>query len=437
MKKTIIFLILAGILLTIPFFAFGQYYSGYSSPVYYDNGYNNYNYGYDNYNYDYNNYGYDSGYNNYNYDYNNYNYGYNSYDYGYNNGYNSAYPTYDYSNYNSYNYSPYSYDNYSYNQPYNNNYSYNNYSYPYYNDYSYNNGYSGYNYSNCYGNNYGYYSSNCYNNGNYQNQCQANSYKACSGNKLYWYNSCGSIGSLASDCGTSSTTGNKRCSGNWVQEEKLEKGCGGNSCYSNTVWNNVENCASNGRTCSNGSCTNTSNLTVSCSIYPSSVNVGQEAVFSANVYGGSGNYSYSWSGECNGSSRECRKTFQSSGSKTATVNVTSNGYTTSAVCSLNVNERSGWYTNSYLSCFDNDLYWYDRYNNRISKYQDCQSGLSCSYQYPYCSGNNVYRQKTCQDGQCVGNTCRTTSTTQNEFVESCGYNQTCSSGHCYSYPIVY
>jgi hypothetical protein len=442
MEKKIIFLILLGIFFIIPVFAFGQYYNtGYYQPSYYDYGYNGYD-GYSGYNYDnygYNNYGYDYGYNNYDYNYG-YDYGYNNYDYnygydyGYNTGYSSvAYPTYDY----GYSYSPYSYNNYSY--PYNyNNYSYDNYSYPYnYNNCSYNNGYTGYNQNYYYGTGYNYYPYNNCNNNN-QNQCQSNSYQSCSGGNLYWYNSCGTIGSQISNCGTPYLTGNKRCSGSLVQSEKIDRGCSGNSCYSNTIWENGENCAASGRTCSNGTCSNyndTSNLSVSCYIYPSYVSTGQEVVFYANLYGGSGNYSYSWSGDCSGSNRECRTTFQSSGSKTATVSVTSNSQMSSAVCSLNVGARDGWYSNSYLACYDNDLYWYDRYNNRTTKSQDCQSNLGCTYGSPYCSGNSVYRQKTCQNGQCVNNSCRTTSYTQTEFVESCGNSVACSAGHCY--PWVY
>ncbi len=79
-------------------------------------------------------------------------------------------------------------------------------------------------------------------------------------------------------------------------------------------------------------------LQVSCHASPNPANVGQTVVFTANVSGGTGTYSYVWSGACSGSSSTCFRSFSSPGTYTATVTVTSGNQFQSASCSVTVNQ---------------------------------------------------------------------------------------------------
>jgi len=79
-------------------------------------------------------------------------------------------------------------------------------------------------------------------------------------------------------------------------------------------------------------------LQVTCTASPNPANVGQTVVFSANVSGGTGVYSYSWSGACSGFSSTCSRSFSFPGTYTATVTVTSGNQTQSASCSVTINQ---------------------------------------------------------------------------------------------------
>ena len=71
----------------------------------------------------------------------------------------------------------------------------------------------------------------------------------------------------------------------------------------------------------------TAPVTLSCNASPNPVAPNQAATFSANVSGGSGNFSYSWSesGSVFGSAATASKSFTTTGTKTVTLTVTDNG----------------------------------------------------------------------------------------------------------------
>jgi hypothetical protein len=96
---------------------------------------------------------------------------------------------------------------------------------------------------------------------------------------------------------------------------------------------------------------NNSDLTGSCSVNPSyNVNVGQDVNFSASASGGNGGYSYSWSGSdgLNSSNQSFTGRFYSSGSKYATVTITSGGQSISRSCNVTVG-GSNTTINAYCS----------------------------------------------------------------------------------------
>ena len=77
-------------------------------------------------------------------------------------------------------------------------------------------------------------------------------------------------------------------------------------------------------------------LTVYCQSSPYSVRTGGSAAFVSRVSGGTGSYSYSWSGSCSGSSPTCNSVFPSQGLYTSTITVTSGEQTASANCQVRV-----------------------------------------------------------------------------------------------------
>lgn len=91
--------------------------------------------------------------------------------------------------------------------------------------------------------------------------------KKCYNNDVYWYDSNNTLNDFYEDCGTNVSTGNLRCSGNIVQREMLNKGCSSGSCYSNSAWENYQDCSALGKVCQNGSCINVINDTTNHSPY--------------------------------------------------------------------------------------------------------------------------------------------------------------------------
>ena len=85
-------------------------------------------------------------------------------------------------------------------------------------------------------------------------------------------------------------------------------------------------------------------LAVTCSALPTSINTGQNVTWTAYPSGGTGSYTYSWSGtdSLTGSTVSVVKSYVSSGAKTATVTVTSGAQNTGAIaCSLNADGNGG------------------------------------------------------------------------------------------------
>jgi len=96
------------------------------------------------------------------------------------------------------------------------------------------------------------------------------------------------------------------------------------------------------------------------------------------------------------------------------------------------NNQCGSYNyNNYLSCYNNDVYWFDSYGNRQGLYQDCGDSYCEGTGYNYCSGNSVYQQRTCYNRGCAGSACySTTSYSDTRLIQTCGSGQTCQNGYC-------
>jgi hypothetical protein len=80
----------------------------------------------------------------------------------------------------------------------------------------------------------------------------------------------------------------------------------------------------------------------SCSVNPSSINVGGSLNWSASATGGDGQYSYTWSGTDGlvGYSSSISKSYNSTGTKTGTVTIQSDGQSVSYTCNSVVNQNN-------------------------------------------------------------------------------------------------
>ncbi len=149
------------------------------------------------------------------------------------------------------------------------------------------------------------------------------------------------------------------------------------------------------------------NLTASCYASPSTININQPANFIVTASGGSGYYTYNWSGACTGSSSTCYSSqFSNSGTYTAYVTVTSNGQSISVNCPVTVNNN---YNNNYnysgnlaASCYASP--------------SSVQTGQAVNFIGTASGGNGVYTYNW--SGACSGGTsgCYSIQTTSGNFT---------------------
>ena len=248
----------------------------------------------------------------------------------------------------------------------------------------------------------------------------------CAGNQTCSNGSCINQNipcSSNTDCGTNGYEGSPFCQGNSIYKNFRtytcnNPGASGSTCISSINPQLFNNCSSD-QVCSNGSCSVQNNLVASCYATPSPANSNQNVSFIATATGGNGIYTYSWSGACSGAGQVCANTFSQSGTQTATVNVTSDSQTTSAVCSVNINQSCAQQASQ--RCVGNNVYWYDSCGNQgnliqtCGYNQNCQNGNcqnnqnNCSYHsYQRCVGNYLYWYDSCgiqQDYQYCQNGC--------------------------------
>ncbi len=94
-----------------------------------------------------------------------------------------------------------------------------------------------------------------------------------------------------------------------------------------------------------------------CAGYPSSINVGQTVTWSANGSGGNGNYSYSWSGASSGSGQTVTNTYNTAGTQTATVRISSGGSSVTRTCSVYVqNNQINTNLDGYCTASPSNVY---------------------------------------------------------------------------------
>lgn len=276
--------------------------------------------------------------------------------------------------------------------------------------------------------------------------------------------------STSADCGANAYEGSPFCQGNSVYKNFRTYTCSNpgtaNSSCSSSVNPQLQNTCASNQTCNNGSCADYNNLVVSSYATPNPANVNQQVSFIATATGGTGNYIYSWTGDCAGSGQVCNTTFSTSGTHTVTVTVTSGSQTNTSVATVVINQNCA--QQSERRCDNSSVYWYDSCGNRDGLIQYCQYGCSngycnnqtcTAYSYQQCSGSYLYWYNSCgtQEGQsqycqygCSGNTCNNNNCASQSnrrcdgnsiywydscgnrdgLIETCNYNQTCQNGYC-------
>jgi hypothetical protein len=82
--------------------------------------------------------------------------------------------------------------------------------------------------------------------------CTAHHHQGCYSDDLYWFDSCGTRETVATDCGTDEWTGTTTCSSGDVYQSYIDRGCTGAACTSSTSSRKKEECGDRG--CSGGVC---------------------------------------------------------------------------------------------------------------------------------------------------------------------------------------
>jgi hypothetical protein len=81
-------------------------------------------------------------------------------------------------------------------------------------------------------------------------------------------------------------------------------------------------------------------LAGSCSVTPDNPTVGQEVSWSSSASGGTGSYSFDWSGDADGNTQTIERTYNAAGEKTATVEISDGNTRITRTCRVNVSDDS-------------------------------------------------------------------------------------------------
>jgi len=223
------------------------------------------------------------------------------------------------------------------------------------------------------------------------------------------------VPSCTSQC---SYYGQKTCSGS-----NNYKTCGNYDSDSCLEWS-TSSCGS-GQTCQNGQCiTPVPSCTSECSYY------GQKTCSGSNNYKTCGNYDsdscLEWSSaqSCNGST--------SCGYGKCNNDQRPSWHCSGGLCDYGCNYDSncGGYIDDYEQCYNNDVYWYNSNHQRQSKSEDCGNDYCGSWGSNYCSGGDVYENRTCYDKGCSGSSCYSHSDVEKRLVDRCDNDETCENGRC-------
>ncbi len=225
--------------------------------------------------------------------------------------------------------------------------------------------------------------------------CTANSTKQCSGNAVYWYNSCGTKGSLFQQCTSTQTCTNAQCVNNCTPN--TAKQCVGNAVY------NFNSCGVQGtlyqQCTSNQICQNAQCVNIACS---SNTDCGANAYTGSPFCQGNSVYQNYITYTCNNPGTA------SSSCSNSTAAQKKNDCTANQTCS------NGACVNQTITCTSNT---------------DC--GANAYTGSPFCQGNSVYQNYityTCNNAGTSTSYCSNNTAAQKK--NDCTANQTCANGSC-------
>ena len=226
----------------------------------------------------------------------------------------------------------------TYADDYSNDYSSNDYYNSYSNDYS--NSYSSNDYYNNYSGSNDYYNSYTAPNNDYYNSYSTPTYD------YYTTDTPSSYDYYSTDSYYSTPTYSTGCT----------SGCGGSSYYTPYVPPVYYPPVNRGCTSNCNPIAQNTVVSGSCAGIPSTATVGQSVTWSANGSGGNGNYTYSWGGAATGAGQTVTNTYNSAGTQTATVAITSGGQTVTRTCSVYVQQPyiPPVQNNLSVSCYANN-----------------------------------------------------------------------------------
>lgn len=176
-----------------------------------------------------------------------------------------------------------------------------------------------------------------------------------------------------------------------------------------------------------------------CQANVSQANIGDTVTFTGYGQGGSGFYTYTWSGTdgLSGNTRTVNKSYSTSGTKTATVYITSNGQQVTRTCSVVIrqpvnNLNVTCYSSPSTANIGDNVTYYSNVSGGNGNYNyswtgtDGLSGNSSSVSRSYSSGGTKSATVTVtSDGQSQSATCNT-------YINQQNYNNL--SGYCEGRP---
>ena len=253
-------------------------------------------------------------------------------------------------------------------------------------------------------------------------------YKRCYNNDVYWYSYNGYRQSKYEECGSDYTGswGSTYCKGDNVYKQRYvyDRGCTDDECYSDREVEEklVERCdydCKNGKCvedddeCTSGPCCDDGEYKDDDVVCKSDIDVRYGCPWGTSCGADVGVRSRIRFQYCSGDSASCNGDWGSWGYWT---NWTVTDYcSTSETCSVGQSTCSYNSSCSYTppsntkGCYDGDVYWFDSYGNRLSKYDECDDQNSCTQD----SCSNAVCINTLQ---CDGSTC---SQTSDEYCASC------------------
>src|SRR3989339_861164 len=223
-------------------------------------------------------------------------------------------------------------------------------------------------------------------------------------------------------------------------------------CQNNNVFQNYKTFTCNNPGTTSSSCKNTITAQLQTTCLKNQIcDQGQckPVACSNNATGGTGTYTYSWTGSCTGSNSSCYTSYQAPGTYSANLTLTSGTKSKTFIVYVIVNQACT--SHASQACSGNSVYWYDSCGNKQEVAQTCTANQLCEnaecknvvcntnancgtnglIDGLFCQNNNVfqnYKTFTCNNPGTTSSSCKNTITAQ--LQTTCLKNQLCENAEC-------